>query len=44
MNVIVPILYGAVAIGLFAKRVNRATFGLFMFWVVLVMMKFYWKP
>ena len=38
MNLIVPILYGAVAVGLFAPKLYRGAFLALMGWVFCVMM------
>lgn len=41
MNLIVPILYGAVAVGLFAPKITRGTMAALMAWVFCVVMWHY---
>jgi hypothetical protein len=41
LNIIVPILYGAVALGLFVPRLTRGTFVAAILLIVAVLLKYY---
>jgi hypothetical protein len=41
LSIIVPILYGAVALGLFAPRLNRGTVVAAITWIVVVLIWYY---
>jgi hypothetical protein len=41
VSIIVPILYGAVALGLFAPRLNRGTLAAAVAWIVVILLWYY---
>lgn len=41
MNIIIPILYGTVALGLFVPKLTRGTFVLAVLLIVAVLLKYY---